>query len=266
MDEFLFRAFLAGIGVAIVAGPLGSFVVWRRMAFFGDTLAHSALLGIAFGLAAGVNLVLGIFAAAILVALALTGVRERGVITSDTVLAILSHGTLALGLVVVVFAGPAAGNLLAWLFGDILAVTAGDLVWIYGTGAVALTVLVVAWRPLLAITVHADLAAVEGVPVRRINLVFMLVMALVVAAAMKVAGILLVAALLVIPAAAARQFARTPEQMAIFAATIGVLAVTLGLGGSLSLDTPTGPSIVVAALLVFLLSLLAGGLRFKQAP
>jgi len=264
MDEFLVRAFFAGIGVAMVAGPLGSFVVWRRMAFFGDTLAHSALLGIALGLAAGVNLVLGIFAAAILVALALAGVRERGVIASDTVLAILSHGTLALGLAVVVFVGPAAGNLLAWLFGDILAVTAGDLAWIYGTGAVALAVLVVAWRPLLAITVHADLAAVEGVPVRRINLIFMLVMALVVAAAMKVAGILLVAALLVIPAAAARQFARTPEQMAVIAAAIGALAVALGLGGSLGLDTPTGPSIVVAALIVFLLSLFAGGLCFKQ--
>ena len=116
---------------------------------------------------------------------------------------------------VVAFVGPAGGNLLAWLFGDILAVTTGDLAWIYGIGAVALAVLVATWRPLLAITVHADLAAVEGAPVRRVNLVFMLVMALVVAAAMKVAGILLVAALLVIPAAAARQFARTPEQMAV---------------------------------------------------
>jgi zinc transport system permease protein len=257
MDEFLVRAVLAGIGVAVVAGPLGSFVVWRRMAFFGDTLAHSALLGIAIGLAAGFNLTLGVFAACIGVALALAAISGRSAIAGDTLLGIISHGTLALGLVALAFAGSAGFNLLAYLFGDILAVTAIDLIWIYGVGAVALGTTVIIWRPLLAITVHEDLAAAEGAPVRKINLIFMLVMALVVAAAMKVVGILLVAALLIIPAAAARQFARTPEQMAVIAALIGAASVVAGLGGSLSLDTPAGPSIVVAALIGFVVSLLA---------
>jgi zinc transport system permease protein len=259
MDEFLLRAVLAGIGVAVVAGPLGSFVVWRRMAFFGDTLAHSALLGIAIGLLLGLNPTLGVFAVCIGVALALAGLSGRGPVAGDTMLGILSHGTLALGLVAVAFAGSAGFDLLAYLFGDILAVTAFDLVWIYAGGALALAGLGVIWRPLLAITVHEDLAAAEGTPVRRINMVFMLVMALVVAAAMKVVGILLVAALLIIPAAAARRLARTPEQMAVIAAVIGGLAVVAGLVGSLGLDTPAGPSIVVAALIGFMASLLATG-------
>ncbi|MBT4747973.1 MAG: hypothetical protein HOO19_01490 [Rhodospirillaceae bacterium] len=264
MDEFLIRAVAAGIGVAVVAGPLGAFVVWRRMAFFGDTLAHSALLGIAIGLLAGFNLTIGVFAACIGVALALAGIRGRGAIAGDTMLGIISHGTLALGLVAVAFAGSAGLNLLAYLFGDILAVTAIDLIWIYGVGAIALAGLAIIWRPLLAITVHEDLAAAEGAPVKTINLTFMLVMALVVAAAMKVVGILLVAALLIIPAAAARQFARTPEQMAVIAALIGGLSVVAGLGGSLGLDTPAGPSIVVAALFGFILSLLAPNFGASQ--
>ena len=265
MDEFLLRAVLAGIGVAVVAGPLGSFVVWRRMAFFGDTLAHSALLGIAIGLLLGFNPTLGVFAACLAVALALAGICDRGRIAGDTVLGIMSHGTLALGLVAVAFAGSAGLNLLAYLFGDILAVTAFDLIWIYGVGAVALAGLAAIWRPLLAITVHEDLAAAEGAPVRRTNMVFMLVMALVVAAAMKVGGMLLVAALLIIPAAAARHFARTPEQMAVIAAVIGAASVVAGLAGSLGLDTPAGPSIVVAALIGFMASHLAPYLGAKGA-
>ena len=180
-------------------------------------------------------------------------------------LGIMSHGTLALGLVAVAFAGSAGLNLLAYLFGDILAVTAFDLIWIYGVGAVALAGLAAIWRPLLAITVHEDLAAAEGAPVRRTNMVFMLVMALVVAAAMKVVGILLVAALLIIPAAAARHFARTPEQMAVIAAVIGAASVVAGLAGSLGLDTPAGPSIVVAALIGFMASHLAPYLGAKGA-
>ncbi|MAF48360.1 MAG: hypothetical protein CMM10_08855 [Rhodospirillaceae bacterium] len=261
MDDFLFRAVIAGIGVALVTGPLGSFVVWRRMAFFGDTLAHSALLGIAIGLLLGLNLGAGVVIACLGVALILAGVGDRGPIAGDTVLGILSHGTLALGLVAIGFAQSQGFDLIAYLFGDILAVTKADLVWIYAGAGVALAALIAIWRPLLSITVHADLAAAEGVPVRRINMVFMLVMALAVAAAMKVVGILLVAALLIIPAAAARNFARNPEQMAILSALIGVLSVIAGLGGSLGLDTPAGPSIVVAALLAFMLSLLLPALR-----
>jgi len=177
--------------------------------------------------------------------------RRKRELAADTILGILSHGTLALGLVAVSFMPGVRVDLMGFLFGDILAVGTADLVWIYSVGAIVLVSLIVWWRPLLAVTVHEDLAAVEGVPVQRVELLFMLLMAVVVAAAMKVVGIVLVAAMLVIPAAAARRFSRSAEQMAVLAGVIGAIAVCGGLGSSWMLDTPAGPSIVVAALVLF---------------
>ena len=257
MDDFLLRALAAGLGVAAVTGPLGAFVVWRRMAFFGDALAHSGLLGIALGLLLHINPFVGVAIVVIAVAIVLVLLRRKRELAADTILGILSHGTLALGLVAVSFMPGTRVDLRGFLFGDILAVGGADLIWIYGIGAIVLASLLVFWRPLLAVTVHEDLAAVEGVPVQRVELLFMLLMAIVVAAAMKVVGIVLVAAMLVIPAAAARRFSRTAEQMAVLAAVIGAVAVCGGLGFSWLLDTPAGPSIVVAALALFGLSSLS---------
>jgi zinc transport system permease protein len=254
MDDFFVRAVVAGLGVAAVTGPLGAFVVWRRMAFFGDALAHSGLLGIVLGLLLHVDPFIGVAAVVLAVAVLLVVLRRRGELAADTVLGILSHGTLALGLVAVSFLRGIRVDLLGFLFGDILAVRTIDVIWIYVLGAAVLAGLAVYWRPLLALTVHEDLAAVEGVQVLRVELVFMVLVAVVVAAAMKVVGIVLVAAMLVIPAAAARRFARGPEEMALLAALIGASAVAGGLGASLTLDTPAGPSIVVTALALFALS------------
>lgn len=254
MDDFLMRALAAGLGVAAVTGPLGAFVVWRRMAFFGDALAHSGLLGIALGLLFHVDPFIGVAVVVLAIAVLLVAMRRRRELAADTVLGILSHGTLALGLVAVSFLQGVRVDLMGFLFGDILAVRPVDVVWIYGVGACVLASLIFFWRPLLAVTVHEDLAAVEGVPVERVELLFMLLVAVVVAAAMKVVGIILVAAMLVIPAAAARRFSQTAEQMAVLAAVTGAVAVIGGLGGSFVLDTPAGPSIVVAALALFGLS------------
>ncbi len=254
MDDFLVRAVLAGVGVAAVTGPLGSFVVWRRMSFFGDTLAHSALLGVALGLLLGIDLTAGVLAVAVIAAILLLGIERRTGLAMDTVLGILSHGTLAIGLVAVAFLERVRFDLLGFLFGDILAVTAADIAWIYGGGAVALALVAYLWRPLLSATVHEDLARAEGVPVDRVNLVFLLCMALVVATAMKVVGILLVAAMMIIPAATARSYSRTPERMAVFAVIIGWLSVAGGLGLSFAADTPGGPSIISAGLLLFALT------------
>ncbi len=257
MDDFLIRALLAGCAVAAVAGPLGAFVVWRRMAYFGATLSHASLLGIALGLLLGIQPTLGVLAVCIVVAL-LMGLRHRTMqaemLSEDTVLGILAHGTLALGLVAVAFLGDVRFDLNAYLFGDILAVTRGDLYGLYGGGVVVAIVLAIIWRPLLSATVDEELAIVEGVPVHTHRLVFMLVLAGVVALAMKVVGILLVTSLLIIPAAAARQLSRTPEQMAALAAITGCLSVVGGLWGSATFDTPSGPSIVVAALVLFVAS------------
>lgn len=254
-EDFLIRALLAGCAVALVAGPLGAFVVWRRMAYFGATLSHSALLGIALGLLAGAEPMLGVLAVCAVVAL-LMGVRRwnlaSGILSEDTLLGILAHGTLALGLVAVAFLDSVRLDLNAYLFGDILAVSTNDLYWLYGGGALVAVVLLILWRPLLSATVHEELARVEGVPVEGLRLIYMLVLAFVVALAMKVVGILLVTSLLIIPAATARPLAKTPEQMGVLAAVAGCLSVAGGLWGSFNYDTPSGPSIVVAAMVLFI--------------
>jgi zinc transport system permease protein len=254
MDDFVLRAFAGGLGLAAVAGPLGVLVVWRRMAFFGDALAHSALLGVTLGFALGINLTLGIALLCVLLAVLLVVLQTRVRVAADTLLGIFAHSTLSLGLVVIAFMDRLRVDLMAYLFGDILAVTPTDLAWIYGGGIVVLASLVMLWRHFLSITVHEELARVEGVPVDRLRFAFVLLIAITVAVAMKIVGVLLITALLIIPAATARRFARTPEQMAVIAAAIGGVAVGGGILGSLTFDTPAGPSIVVAAAVLFTLS------------
>ncbi|MDE0907779.1 MAG: metal ABC transporter permease [SAR324 cluster bacterium] len=254
LDDFFWRSLLAGAGVALVAGPLGCFVVWRRMAYFGDTMAHSSLLGVALGFLLGIDLMLGVFAVALVVALLLFAFQRQRQLASDAVLGTLSHASLSLGMLVISLMTWVRVDLMSYLFGDILAVDVKDLLWIYGGGGVALGVLLWIWRPLLAVTVDEALAQAEGIPALRLQLVFMLLIAGLIALAMKIVGILLITSLLIIPATAARRYSRTPEQMAMGAALVGVASVGLGLTTSLHFDTPSGPSIVVAAVLFFLCS------------
>jgi zinc transport system permease protein len=256
LDDFMIRALVGGCGIALVSGPLGSFVVWRRMAYFGDTLAHSALLGIALGYLLGIGMTAGVIAVCVGIAVLLVLLQEQKQLASDTLLGIVSHSTLSLGLVAIAFMETMRIDLLAYLFGDILSVTWADIVWIYGGGAAALAVLAFIWRRLLAITVDEDLARVEGMPVLAIRLTFMLLIAGVIAIAMKIVGILLITSLLIVPAATARRFARSPEQMAGAAAVVGMLAVMGGLTGSLVWDLPSGPSVVTSAALMFACSLM----------
>ena len=256
MPDFLFNALLAGLALAIVAGPLGSFVVWRRMAYFGDTLSHAALLGLALGLLLEVNPTLAVTFGCLLLAVLLGSLQQRLKLASDTLLGILAPTTLALGLVVLSFMSDVRVDLLGYLFGDLLAVSPTDLLWILGGSALVMLVLTLLWRPLLAITVHEELAQVEGLPVGVLRLVLMLLIAIVIAVAMKIVGVLLITSLLIIPAAAAQRHSRTPEQMALVASLLGVLAVCGGLALSWFKDTPAGPSIVVCAAAGFALSLL----------
>ncbi|ABM62491.1 ABC-3 protein [Halorhodospira halophila SL1] len=251
VDEFILTALAAGLGLALVAGPLGSFVVWRRMAYFGETLAHSALLGVALGFLFGINLNLGILMVCVVVAVLLVVLRQYQRLASDTVLGILAHSSLSLGLVAIAFMEGLRVDLMGYLFGDILAVTPTDLYWIYGGGVLVLGTLIGIWRPLLSLTLHEEMARVEGVRVLPVQLAFMALVAATIALAMQIVGILLVISMLIIPAAAARAFARTPEQMAVIAALIGALAVVGGLAGSFRWDLPTGPAIVVTATAIF---------------
>ncbi|MBR9912611.1 MAG: zinc ABC transporter permease subunit ZnuB [Gammaproteobacteria bacterium] len=255
MPDFLYFALAAGCGVALCAGPLGCFAVWRRMAYFGDTLAHSALTGVAFGLILSVNINVAVTLLCLLLALLLVVLQNNRNIATDTLLGILSHSMLALGLVVVSVFGDGRVDLYAYLFGDLLAATSADLLAIYLTAAIILPILLWLWRPLLAITVDEDLARVEGVPVTLVRTSLMLLMALVIAVAMKVVGVLLITALLILPAATSRRLVTTPEQMAICASGLGMLAIVGGLAASWWLDTPAGPSAVLSASTFFALSL-----------
>jgi len=256
LDNFFWRAMIAGIGLAIVAGPLGCFVVWRRMAYFGDTMAHSALLGLALSVFFNVNLALGVFGVGAMVALLLLALQRQDTLSTDALLGILAHATLAVGLVLISLMVFVRIDLMGFLFGDILAVSRLDVAVIYGGGALILALLLWFWRPLLAATVSEELAEAEGQHPEFSKLVLMLLMASVIAIAIKLVGVLLITSLLIIPAATARRFAATPEQMVGFAAIVGVIAVSAGLFGSRQWDTPSGPSIVVGALVIFVISLM----------
>ncbi|MGD9536320.1 MAG: metal ABC transporter permease [Alphaproteobacteria bacterium] len=261
MSDFFIRALIGGIGVALVTGPLGCFVVWRRMAFFGDSLSHGALLGVAIGFAAGIDVNAAILAVCIGFALILLALERQRRLATDTLLGILAQGTLALGLVCAALIKGVRIDVMGYLFGDVLAISVADLYWVYGGGAAILVVLAAFWRPLLAIAAHEELARAEGVPVRAAKLAFMLMVALMVAIAMKIVGVVLVTALLVIPAATARRLAGSPEIMAVLASLVGAAAVAGGLGASLAWDSPSGPSIVVAALCLFILGSAAAALH-----
>lgn len=253
MADFLLNALLAGLALALVAGPLGSFVVWRRMAYFGDTLSHAALLGVALGFLLDVSPTLAVTVGCVLLAVPLVTLQQRQPLAADTLLGILAHSTLSLGLVTLSFMKEVRVDLMAYLFGDLLAVSASDLLWIIAGSALVLALICFLWRPLLAITVHEELAKVEGLPVGAIRLALMLLIAIVIAVAMKIVGVLLITSLLIIPAAAQRH-ARSPEQMAVGASLLGLVAVCAGLALSWFKDTPAGPSIVVSAAGLFLLS------------
>lgn len=256
IDLWWLMPLAVGLLLALIAGPLGSFVVWRRMAFFGDTLAHGALLGITLGVLTDINLTLALILGSLLLALLLVPLEQRARLSSDTLLGIVSHSTLAIGLVTLSLTQGIRVDLMGYLFGDLLAVQTADVLWIAGAGAILLGLLIWQWQALLAITVSPELAAIDGYPVQRLKLLLLLMLAVLVALAMKVVGILLVSALLIIPPAIARASARSPLQMAVLASVSGMLAVLIGMWASFHWDTPAGPSVVVAATTLFVASLL----------
>lgn len=255
IEPFVLRAALAGVGLSLATGLLGSFVVWRRMAYFGDATSHAAILGVALSFAFGLPLYAGILAVVVAVALIVAGLSGRGY-QSDTVLGVMAHSALALGLVAVSFLPSVRSDLSSYLFGDILAVGWRDVALIWG-GCIAIAGLILCrWDGLVTATVNEELAQASGIRPDRERLVLTLALAVTVALSIKVVGALLIAALLIIPAAAARAFSATPERMAALAVLIGAGAALGGVAASLGFDTPAGPSVVVVAFLAFLLSLL----------
>jgi zinc transport system permease protein len=253
LDDFFIRAMLGGLGVALAAGPLGCFVVWRRMAYFGDATAHAALLGVTLALALDMPVVVGVAFAALAMALAVSLASGR-TYAMDTMLGVASHGALALGMVSLSLLPNVRIDLTGFLFGDILAVSRADLAVIWLGAAMVAGLMAWRWRNLLLATLNEDLAVSAGVDAERERLILTLALALLVAVAIKAVGVLLITAMLIVPAAAARVFAQTPEAMMRIAVGVGVASVVVGLEGSLWLDLPAGPAIVTAAVVILLLT------------
>lgn len=250
LDDFIVRAVLAGLGVALAAAPLGCFVVWRRMAYFGDATAHASILGVALALAFSASPLLGALIVALAMATTVSVLSGRG-FAVDTMLGVLAHSSLAFGLVAVSLLDGVRIDLMSYLFGDILAVGRADLMVIWGGAASVIGLMLWRWQALLTATLSDELAWAAGIDPRREQMVLTLALALVVAVAIKVVGVLLIAAMLIIPSAAARPLSSTPETMAAIAAMVGAGAVLGGVQLALLLDSPTGPTIVCAAALLF---------------
>ena len=243
-DDFFIRALVAGIGIAFVTGPLGCFVVWRRLSYFGDTLAHSALLGVTIAYTLEFNIAVSIFITSSIIALILVKLEKKTNLPGDALLGLLAHSSLAVGLVA-----------MGLLFGDILAVTTDDLLTIWIGGALILLVLRFIWKPLFASTVNYELAEAEGLYPDRAKAIFTILMAAIIAISIKMVGLLLITGMLIIPTAMARNLSDNPQKMVIFSIIGGLLSVFIGLFSSLEFNTPSGPSIVAAALVLFIFSL-----------
>lgn len=255
IEPFLLRALAAGIGLAIIAAPLGAVLVWNRMSYFGETVAQASLVGVALGLLLNIDVTVSVIVTTLAVAALLIVLGRQKIVPLDAILGLTHHGTLALGVIATtVLAGPSV-DLMGYLFGDVFAVTEADLWLIYGGAAIVLGVMFWLWQPLLRIAVHEELAAAEGVPSRRVRAAFIVVLALVIAIAMKIVGVLLAIAFLIVPVVAARPFAATPEGLVAGAGVVGAASVALGLALSSSADAPGGPSIVLCMALIAGLSL-----------
>ena len=255
-DDFFIRALIAGLGVALVTGPLGCFVIWRRLSFFGDTLSHSALLGVTLAVSFDINIAFSVFIISSAVALILLKLQKTTNLPGDALLGLLAHSSLAVGLVVIGFLSFIRFDIMGLLFGDILAVTENDLIIIWVGGAIILFVLKLIWKPLFASTVNYELADAEGMKPERVNAIFTILMAAIIAISIKMIGLLLITGMLIIPAAMARNISNNPKQMVLFSIIGGLLSVIIGLFGSLEINTPSGPSIITAGLILFILSLI----------
>ena len=255
-DDFFIRALVAGIGVAFVTGPLGCFVIWRRLSYFGDTLAHSALLGVTLAFTMEFNIALSVFIISALIALILIQLQKKTNLPGDALLGLLAHSSLAVGLVVIGFLTFIRFDIMGLLFGDILAVTVDDLTIIWVGGALILLILKIIWKPLFASTVNYELAEAEGLNPDKAKAIFTILMAAIIAISIKMVGLLLITGMLIIPAAMARNISDSPQKMVIFSIIGGLLSVVIGLFSSLEFNSPSGPSIIAAALLLFIISLL----------
>ncbi len=256
LNDFFIRALIAGIGLSLITGPVGCFVVWRRLSFFAGTLAHSALIGVTIALVFEINIAFSVFLISAVLAIFLLQLQKKTSLPNDALLGLLAHSSLAIGLVIIGFLTKIRFDVMGLLFGDILAVDKKDLLLIWVGGVFILFILKLIWKPLFASTINYELAEAEGMKPDKYNAIFTILMAAIIAISIKIVGLLLITGMLIIPAAFARNISNSPSQMAILSTLGGLLSILLGLFSSLQFNTASGPSIIVAALFLFLVSLI----------
>jgi len=261
LEPFLLRALAAAVGLAIVAAPLGSLVVWNRMAYFGETIAQASLIGIALALLFNVSITGSVLLVTLAVAGLLILASRQQLVPLDSILGLMHHGALALGVIAPSMLHGPQVDLMAYLFGDIFAVTTEDLYWVYGGGTLVLALVTYLWQPLLRLAVHEELATAEGINRDRVKAAFIVLLSLTIAIAIKIIGALPVIAFLIVPAVAARPLSGTPERMALVAGLVAVASVVAGLALSVHFDAPGGPSIVLFMAIFAAFSLTFAALR-----
>lgn len=245
MDDFIYRAIIASIGVSLIAGSLGCFVIWKRLSYFSDSISHSALLGVALGLATGLGINLGLVIVGGLFAVLIVVLQQKEFWSSDAVLGIFSHLSLSLGIVVLGIIGNQNTDYFAYLFGDILSITSKDLYWIFSVLIVVVTILVFNWKKLLLLTLNEELAKAEGINKLYYDLLFMFLIALAVSVSVQIVGVLLITSLLIIPPAISRIISNSPVTMIFASMIVSIFSVLLGLYLSIDFDLATGPTIVI---------------------
>ena len=252
-DPFILRGILAGLAVAMISGLVGCFVVWRRMSYYGESIAHSSLLGVGLGILMGVGINLGIVFTCLLFGILFLWLQQSKLLSSDTLLGVLAHLALSIGIIVISM-NRIKIDVHAFLFGDILAVTQNNLWGMYLAVLFVVIIICLNWSSLLLVTLDEDLAKAEGVNPLFINLLLTSILTIVVAVSIQIIGLLLITAMLIIPAATSRRLVNSPEKMAIVATLLGIISVILGIYLSVEIDAPSGPSIVVVSAVLFFIS------------
>ena len=252
-DPFIIRGILAGIAVALISGLVGCFVVWRRMSYYGESIAHSSLLGVGLGILLGIGINFGIILTCLIFGILFLWLQHSKILSTDTLLGVLAHLALAIG-VIVISLNKIKIDIHAFLFGDILTVSTNDLWGMYLGVFIAIILICVNWSSLLLVTIDEDLAKAEGISPLHINLLLTTVLTIVVAISLQIIGLLLITAMLIIPAATSRRLVNSPEMMALVATLIGIFSVIFGIFLSVEIDAPSGPSIVVVSAAIFFLS------------
>ena len=251
-ESYISNALFAGICVAIIGGGLGCFVVWKKMAYFGDSLSHSSLLGIALGIALGINTTIGTFLVCSVFAGLLVYLQNKKIFSNDTLLGILAHSSLSIGIVSISLLNKKV-NLDSYLFGDILTVTSEELLWFFIATLLVVIALSIIWNKLVLMTIDENIAKSESINTNVIQTIFLTLLIIFVATCVKIVGILLITSMLIIPAASAKQISNSPLQMGINSSIIGILSIILGLYSSVLFDTPTGPTIIVMLVIIFII-------------